>query len=405
MCNEVESFIFNHWDATIRFHSEDEDTLIGLPLPYTVPCISDKFQEMYYWDTYFTNVGLILSGYLEQAKNNVENIAYLIRKFGYMPNGNRTFYLSRTQPPFFSQMVRDVYEQTRDKTWLAEMYSVVETEYLFWMTNRMTATGLNRYCGNPEKLCEDVALELTQRFGIDPPKNPQEQQDYTDCMLAFCESGWDCTSRFGMQAHLYNPVDLNALLYGVESNMAYFGTVLERSDYEQWKDRAKFRKIAMDNFLWDEDSGCYYDYQFAQSERTCIRSVAAFYPMWVGMPEEDQAARVVKHLAALEQQYGVAATENFPGISSLQWDYPHGWACLQYILISGLLRYGYHTHAQRIAEKYCAVVERNYAATQNIWEKYDTVSGEVSITKEYESPKMMGWSAGIYLYCKRLLKQ
>lgn len=141
-----------------------------------------------------------------------------------------------------------------------------------------------------------------------------------------------------------------------------------------------------------------------QGMQTHIRSAAAFYPMMVGMAEEEKAARLVKQLTALEQEYGVAATENFPGISELQWDYPHGWACLQYVMITGLLRYGYRAKAQRIAQKYCTLVERNYENTSNIWEKYDAVSGEVSVTKEYESPQMMGWCAGIYLYYMRLLQ-
>lgn len=402
--NAIENFILNNWDATIRFNPNDEGTCVGLPKPYTVPCISDKFQEMYYWDTYFTNVGLILSGRLDQAKNNVENVAYLIRKFGYMPNGNRTYYLSRSQPPFFSQMVREVYEQTRDKVWLAEMYSVVEMEYRFWMEKRLTDTGLNRYYGNTENLPEDVALELTQRFGIEAAQNDREHAHYTQCMQAFCECGWDCNSRFKLQAHLYNPVDLNALLYGLESNMAFFADELGKSDRQLWTDRANARKEKMVCLLWDSDDGCYYDYQFEAGKRGKVVSAAAFYPLMFGVAEPENAARVVKKLSVLEQEYGIAATASYPDNLDLQWDYPHGWACLQYIVIKGLLRYGYCKEAHRIAQKYCAVVEKNYATTQNIWEKYDTVSGGVSVTKEYESPQMMGWSAGVYLYCRKILE-
>ena len=110
----VREYIGSNWDNTTRFFTEDNDTLIGLPYPYTVPCCEGTFQEMYYWDVYFTNVGLIKSGRLSQAKNNADNMCYLINKFGFMPNGNRTYYLSRSQPPFLSQMVRCIYEKTED---------------------------------------------------------------------------------------------------------------------------------------------------------------------------------------------------------------------------------------------------------------------------------------------------
>lgn len=141
----VSEFIAKNFKDTIRYNPDDEGSLIGLPEPYTVPCIEGTFQEMYYWDTYFTNIGLILSGKIEQAICNTENMAYLIEKYGKMPNGNRTFYLNRSQPPFFSQAVRDIFEVTGDAEWLDRMYSAAEKEYTFWCENRMTESGLNRY--------------------------------------------------------------------------------------------------------------------------------------------------------------------------------------------------------------------------------------------------------------------
>ena len=118
----LENFIKNSWDKCIRYQPEDDGTLIGLPKPYTVPCIEERFQEMYYWDTYFTNLGLLCSNRVEQAKNNAENMSFLIHKYGFMPNGNRTWYLTRSQPPFFSKTVRDIFDITNDKDWLNEMY-------------------------------------------------------------------------------------------------------------------------------------------------------------------------------------------------------------------------------------------------------------------------------------------
>ena len=402
---EIIAFIQAGWDKTIRSHTEDSGDLIGLPNPYTVPCISDKFQEMYYWDTYFTNVGLLLSGRLEQAKNNVENMAYLIRKFGYMPNGNRTYYLSRSQPPFFSQMVREVYEQIQDEEWLCKMYQAAEKEYFFWQSRRMTVTDLNRYYGEISLLRQDAAQELVRRFGINEPVNLDETNQYTKCMLSFSESGWDCNSRFGLRAHEFNPVDLNALLYGMEINMAYFTEELRNGFGDFWREKAAVRKMLVNKHLWDSSCGCYYDYNFVSAQRGKLVSAAAFYPLFVRLCETEQAMAVVRCLEELEGPYGVAATQNTPELLELQWDHPHGWACLQYIVIKGLLNYGYDADALRIAEKYCRVVEKNFAATGDLWEKYNTVTGEVSVTKEYDSPQMMGWSAGVYLYCCHLLEQ
>lgn len=402
---EIIDFIHSNWNKTIRCNTADSGTLIGMPKPYTVPCISDMFQEMYYWDTYFTNIGLLLSQMEEQAKNNVDNMAYLIEKYGYMPNGNRTYYLSRSQPPFFSQMVREVYTKTGDTGWLRRMYHALEKEYTFWQEHRMTQTGLNRYYGNISLLRQDAAHELATRFGISVPQNAEEVKQYTQCMLSFGESGWDCTSRFGLFAHEFIPVDLNALLYSIESNMAYFSQELANGAAACWLQRADHRKKMMDNLLWDSTCGCYFDFHYPSGTRKTFVSAAAFYPLFVKLCGPEQAKAVAGHLETLEGPYGVAATQKAPDLLDLQWDYPHGWACLQYIVIKGLLNYGYDADALRLAEKYCCVAERNFAATGNLWEKYNTVTGDVSATKEYESPQMMGWSAGVYLYCSYLLER
>ena len=153
--NKVKQFIYENWDGTLRSEPKDRESLIGLPYPYTVPSIKDYFNELYYWDTYFTNVGLILSNKPEYAKNNTSNIAYLINRYGYMPNGNRLQFLHRSQPPFFTKMVRDVYNETRDTVWLAEMYEAGRREYDFWQSKRLTSSGLNRYYYN-----DDIPLDV-----------------------------------------------------------------------------------------------------------------------------------------------------------------------------------------------------------------------------------------------------
>ena len=401
----AEAFIRENWKASVRFHPQDEDTLIGLPHPYTCPCASGMFQEMYYWDTYFTNVGLLLSDMTEQAKNNCRNMAYLIDRYGFMPNGNRTYYLGSSQPPFFSRMASDVYAVEKSKDWLAEMYPAMVKEHDFWRTRRVTASGLNRYSGefSPDDATEaGNARWFYRRMKLLPDQDPKIAADRSRCFRSYCESGWDCTSRFKLDPHNHDWLDLNALLFGMESDLARFAKELGNGDEEKWLRAADERKARMNRLMWDEEKGMFCDYDFVKGAKSGFVSVAQFYPMFTGLATKEQAARTVKLLPRLEHLYGVAGSQR-EGLLDLQWDYPHGWACHQYIVIRALLDYGYRADALRLARKYVTVVDKVFAETGALWEKYDVVKGEVSVTKEYVSPKMLGWSAGVYLYCRRLV--
>lgn len=135
--NLVET-IKREWDHCIHNGCKDDGTLIGLPHPYTVPCIGNRFQEMYYWDTSFINRGLILSGRIQQAVNNVENLFFLLDRYGFVPNGNRTYYLKNSQPPFLSRMVADVAAVTKDANWMKRAVKYLIREHAFWMKKRMS---------------------------------------------------------------------------------------------------------------------------------------------------------------------------------------------------------------------------------------------------------------------------
>lgn len=401
---DIKDYIYGNWDNTIRHNTQDCETLIGLPYPYTVPCCDNHFQELYYWDTYFTNVGLMHSGRAAQAKYNIDNMCYLIEKYGYMPNGNRTFYLSRSQPPFLSQMVRELYSKLPDAAWLTKCYHALEKEYAFWQSDRITSSGLNRYYGFFTATDEiPCSYELCARFQIPQPEDEETQRRYGRSMYTFAESGWDCNSRMGVDVYQYNWLDLNALLYGMEQNMAYFSETLGNGREDFWLQQSALRAERMNALMWDENMGCFFDFNYETNERTDIVSVATFYPLFTGLCTQEQAARIVATLPKLEQTHGIASCEAQEELYDLQWDYPNGWACLQYIVIHGLLRYGYKEAALRIAQKYTQLVERVFRETGHLWEKYNVVSGTVSTAKEYETPAMMGWSAGVYLDCRTLI--
>ena len=409
MREKVRKYILENWDKTIKTNTEDNDTLIGLPKAYTIPCASDMFQEMYYWDTYFTNVGLMLSGRGEQAKNNADNMIYLINRFGMMPNGNRTHYLNRSQPPFLSQMVREIFDEDNDIAWLEnEAYPALVKEYDFWQSNRKSINGLACYGGvfAGKGAQEGFCNYFCERAGLNKPDTDEGREQYSYACLAQCESGWDLSSRFALDAHKVNGIDLNSLLFILEKNMAYFAEKIGKTeDKAVWEKRAEERKTLINELLWDYDRNMFCDRKVEENKLNGFFSAASFYPMFAGLATAEQAKLTVEKLPLIELEYGVAGCEDNGKLLGLQWDYPHGWACLHYIIIKSLLSYGFEADAMRVAEKYVNTVVSNFETTNNLWEKYNVVTGKVSETNEYDTPPMMGWSAGIYLYCLELLSK
>ncbi len=390
---QVLDYISSNWDSCIKINTADSGNLIGLPYPYTVPAVG-YFDEMYYWDTYFTNKGLEIDGRYEQVKNNTDNMLYLVDKYGFMPNGNRTYYLSRSQPPFLSLMVRDVYEHYGDKEWLTRAYKSLETEYKFWTEKRGSEIGLNHYDYDSSAYSYDLVSGYIKRIGHKPKGYTNEEiaREYG----AVCESGWDANPRFGFETYNSAAVDLNSLLYMLEDNMAFFASELKNGESEKWTQRAADRKALMIKYM-ENDDGLLMDYNFVSQKQSDVFSVASIYPLFAGLADEKHAKAVVENLDRLEREYGILTCEENNVDGTFQWDAPNGWACLQYITIIGLDRYGYKEEAKRIAEKYVLLVEKSYTETANLWEKYNVVEGNVNVAGEYDMPAMMGWSAGTYL--------
>ena len=403
--HKVTRFIAENWKNVIRENTTDEDTLIGLPYPYTVSCAEGMFRELYYWGTYFTNIGLILSGNTELAQNNIDDMTYLISKYGFMPNGNRTFFLDRSQPPFLSQMIVELYAVIKDIEWLKEKYESLKTEYGFWRERRMTPSGLNRFYGEIEDKEATIQFGryLCKRFAMEVPNDEDVLEEYGKAMYSFAESGWDCTSRYGLTPHHYNSLELNCMLYNLEKNLSFIATEIGSKESQEWEEKADARRCKMQELMWNEEQGFYADYNFVEDKQNDIVATSTFYPLFVALADEKQAARIYSTLFKIEEEYGLASTEKREGLYDLQWDYPYGWPCQQYIVIQGLLNYGYREDAIRLAKKYKEIVERNFELTGNLWEKYNVYTGGLTNNKEYETPPIMGWTAAIYLYCIHLL--
>ncbi|MGN0174402.1 MAG: trehalase family glycosidase [Acutalibacteraceae bacterium] len=401
---EVSEFIKNNWDKCKRYEPVDKDTLIGMPYPYIVPTCSNAFQEMYYWDTYFTCKGLVLSDRTELAKSCADDMAFLINKYGFMLNGNRTYYLGHSQPPYFCMIVKTVFDETNDKEWLAQMYKAIEKEYDFWQRERLAPIGLNFYsnCAVDEEEGKRAYENITNRVRYKKPISEYKSYaDFAENAYAECESGWDFNPRFDFKCKSFAPADLNSNLYVYEVIMAQFSVILENGDEQKWKERAENRKELMNKYLWNGEF--FADYNFNENKFSTVFSAAAFHPLWAGIASKEQAESTYSQLNRIEMACGISACENTHTDFVYQWAYPNSWAPLNYITVFGLDRYGFKEAALRIADKYVSSIESIFAKTNNLWEKYNATDGSINVTNEYEMPDMLGWTAGVYLSCKEYI--
>lgn len=402
----VNDYISSNWDSVIRECREGKDQLVGVPYPFTVPAVG-YFETLYYWDTYFTNVGLMLDGRTALAKNNADNILYLVEKYSFMPNSNGTYHLDHSQPPFLSIMVRDLYAHYGDKVWLGSAYEMLCKEYNYWMTERITPIGLNRYDTN----ITDRGYLATRAPDYEERIHRKVSADRADIgrhYLATCESGYDCSSRFQFDIFNYAPLCLNSLLFALERNMAYFAKELGKNDEEinLWNIRAEGRKSKMKQYMLDEN-GCFRDYNYVTGKLSNDFSCISVYPLYVGLADEQNADDFMKQFHRLEAEYGVLANEKNDFEGSYQWGYPNGWAPHQIMVIQGLDQYGYRTEAARIAQKYITLVDKVFFETEKLWEKYNVMDGSNDVEDEAQGgmPPMMGWTAGAYLYVQSYLNE
>lgn len=392
---KIIQFIQEGWDKTVRFNPTDvtpegEDTLLALPYPYTVPCQDGYFQEMYYWDTYFTNKGLLASGRTELAKNNCSNLLYMANKFGFVLNGNRERYKLGSQPPYLSLMTYDVYQKTGDKAWLKDAYDSLLKEYEFWQTQRLAPNGLNRYDTMARgAMCSTYVPYVRSRTRL-PLEGDEEY--IGRCYRAEGESGWDFTWRFHGKCIQYNPVDLNSNLYAYERLFGFYEKELGIST-RNWAVVAEKRKQLMDKYLYDAEKGYYTDYNFIDGTLSDVLSCASFQPYFTGVSSDAEGAKRV--LSGLKTPYGLVATDYKDGY--FQWGYPNGWAPLHYVAVTALDRCGLTAEASSVAAAYCETVFRCFNRSGHLFEKYNMQNGTSETLDEYELPHMLGWSAGVFL--------
>ncbi len=397
---EVTQFIKDNYPRTLRYNTEDEGNTVGLPYPYSISGLKDIFHEMYYWGTYFTNVGLLTSGNVEQAKNNVDNMLYMCDTYGFVPNCNSKVSVTkrRSQPPFLFRAVKDLYRHTKDNEWLSNAYRILSKEYTFWQTERLAPNGLNYY-GNHGSVTAEAqeAILRDYRYRTEGKRTlePQDDGKIAHTTLALWESGWDFTSRLQLDGQFYNPVCLNSLLYGLETTMAEFCEILQNDEKAVWLQRAQHRREKMDELLWDDDLKIYKDWNFKDERLSHVQSLASLYPMFVGLSKDITGEQAL--LKKLMVPYGVTATVDQDYAYVYQWDYPAIWPPLQYIAYAACCNYGMNAEAATIRDAYIAVVETAFKETNMLWEKYDGITAK-PFDIEYPAQPLMGWTAQLYQF-------
>jgi len=378
--------------------------LLYLPRPYVVP--GGRFNEMYGWDSYFIEIGLLRDGETELARDMVENFVYEIENYGLVLNANRTYYLTRSQPPFLTRMILGVFEKERDARWLRGTLPAVEKYYRYWTEgpHLTPRTGLARYFDAgagpaPEVVAAERDAEgrthydRVREFFRAHPQVPdydvgkfydRARDELTPAFYkgdrSMRESGFDPSNRFGpFSADItsYNPVCLNSLLYVYERDAAEIARTLGRAgEARVWERRAAARKERINRLMWDEREGLYYDYNFERGERRRYPFVTTFYPLWAGVATPRQAARVVSNLKLFERAGGLQTSTNESGS---QWDAPYGWAPMQLIAVEGLRRYGYEREADRVSASFLSLVLKDFIAHNTIVEKYDVAARTSSL--------------------------
>jgi alpha,alpha-trehalase len=395
----TKDYIDHHWEDTVRVSREAMPDEISLPYPHTVPSTDPTMWLFFYWDTYFTNLGLIRQGRVPQARNNAENVLHLIETIGLVPNISVRIALSRSQVPVAAVLFDELHRLAPDRAWLERVYAAITKEYGFWIAQRSSPTGLAANNTNADPITLADFYHVIKHRLRDIPDDPVERMVYLKHKMAECEV-WDFNPRFNQRCADFNAVDTNAVLFQVETIAAGWADELGKSvEATRWRERAAARKQRIDRYLWDGEKGFYFDYDWVHQKRGSVVSAAPYFALWTGVCSDEQAAALVRNLPLIERAHGLitCAEGSNTSVNTYQWDAPNAWPPLQAAAILGLSRYGYHAEARRISEKYILTCARNLESSGQLWEKYNVLSGGIDVADEYKMPPMMGWTAGTFL--------
>ena len=403
---KTHEYIKRRWKDGLREKSHPD---YPLPYPFEPPCVDGSFKCMFYWDTFYTNRGMILDEYVLYARYNTDNLIYLLNKYGCVPNSNSYPGIKHnSQPPYLQYMIRDVYEMTKDDEWLMNAYYALKKEYDFWMSKRITPIGLNQYLHHEKTDEEKIEFYDYVATRLDLDKNaPREVKIWLGSGFnAQGEGGLDYSPRFKFDAPNMVEVDLNSHMYAMELYLAELARKFQPFLEEFYLDKSKHRKQLMDKYLLDKD-GLYYDYNFVKKEieQKEFKYTAQFLPFVVGLSNDKKALKQL--LSELEFEYGIASTG--PYISNLEYQaaYPYSFPYDNALAFWALTKNGLVEDYNRIGKKYLEMCSDSYMKDNHLWEAYDATKPGRAEKKEYPNTEMLGWTAGIfqwiyyYLFCNK----
>lgn len=378
----LQQHIDQYWEKLKVTDTLENRMALGLPCPYYAPSLEYvegfAFPNMFYWDTYFICEGLWGTDRQEEIAGMADNFFDLINRLGYIPNSNSFQHLSRSQPPLSSRMVRKIIERTKrgqNEKWMWHAYAMLTEEYnMVWL-------------GTQQPHIRNVFRGLSRYYDANALHS-----------LAEAESGWDYTTRFDDRCLDFLPIDLNSLLYGFENDLAFLAERLGREDAKkEWLHKAEVRQSVVNELMWDEKQGFYFDYDFRREELPENWSLAGFFPMYVGLANEHQAERMMDNLEKFETPHGLTVThKDDPPHEQKQWSTPNGWAPMHDVVSSALDRYGYHEEARRIRQKWVDTVLYIYERDGELFEKYNMVNMDTPVGNGvYPNQHGFGWTNGI----------
>lgn len=369
-------YIERYWANITCYHPKDKGIHLGLPNKFVSPNDGIYKNDQFYWDSYFIILGLVKTGRIKLAKGIVENFLFMQKRFGIIPMRNRYYNLGSSQMPFLTSMIREIFLVENDKRWMKKMMKAAEDELQnYWMNRKLTEVhnvyrGLSRYCDH-----------------------------YITHLAAEHESGWDMTSRFHDHCLDYLPVDLNCALYKYETDLAEaYKISRNKKKYEYFLLQSEKRRRTVNRLMWNFKKGFYFDYDWKHKKQSAFYSVAGFYPLWSRLATHTQARKIVDSLPKFEYEYGIANTQS-SGISIeyKQHDYPNGWPQQQWIIVRGLMNYGFRNDAFRIAKKFLDLNLDVFKKTGRLWEKYNVVEGTAAIDERYQTQSGFGWTNAVFL--------
>lgn len=427
----------------VELRSLTEQGLLYVPNPYAVP--GGRFNEMYGWDSYFIILGLLADGRIDLARGMAENFLFEVEHYGAVLNANRTYYLTRSQPPFLTSMILAVWDAEKkhghpDPKWLERAYAAAVKDHELWTREPHLAgtTGLARYydfgdgpvaeetdtyrevarlslVNRDLSLFEDASTVMQQtpsfNLSVCPTSLPQRPEDceHTRVVLSrdyykgdrsMRESGYDISFRFGpygAHTHHFAPVCLNSLLYKTEMDLAEMAGELKHfADQARFGVAARHRQEAINRFLWNSPRGMFFDYDFYAQRQSTYEFATTFLPLWTGLATKEEAAAVARNIGVFARPGGIATS---PYKTGVQWDYPYAWAPLQLFAVEGLRRYGYGAVADRLVQEWTSMVAENFRRDKTIREKYnaETRTGEAPVNAGYTQNVVgFGWTNGVF---------